>query len=79
MCEKLSDSLNLLFTNVMINIMNNDYTRLITKIYVCDIKSINDKENNIILIMKNENNIKLSFISIKGKNTFINIINRFIQ
>ena len=79
-CQKLSDLSSVIFTNVMIKIMNNECTQFIKKIYVCDIKDKReDNNNNVEIIMKDEKKIKFSFKTEKGKISFINGINKYLN
>ena len=77
-CQKLSDSNNMIFTNVMIKIMNSECTKFIKKIYICDIKDKMEENNNVEIIMKDEKKIKFGFKDEKGKKSFINGINKYL-
>ena len=79
LCQKMIDSTNMIFTDVLIKILDKECIKLIKKIYVCDIKSQKENNNEIELTMKNDSRIKLSFKDKKGKNSFINSINQFLN
>ena len=79
LCLRLVDSTSMIFTNVMIKIMDDQCVKFIKKIYVCDIKEIKEVDNNTIeLIMKDERKFQCKFKSEKGKNSFINGIKKFL-
>jgi len=78
--EKVKNGNNILLTNIMIKVMNNECTKFINKIYVCDIKLI--IENNftdIDLVMKDKNTKKICFLDEKSKKKFINEINKYLN
>jgi len=80
MLEKVKNGNNFLLTNIMIKVMNNECTKFINKIYVCNIKRI--IENNftdIELIMKDKNTKKICFLDEKSKKKFMNEINKYIN
>ena len=76
---KLKNEQNLLFTNVMIKIMDKDCKKFVDKIYVCDIKEKNEINNDVKLVMKDENEKTISLKNEKGKNSFIMGINKFVK
>ena len=78
MYKKLRDSTNMIFTNVMIKIMNNECTKFTKKIYLCDIKKINTNNNDIEIIMKDGKTNILKFKEENSKIIFINKINRYL-
>ena len=79
MVEKLYNGNNLIFTNVMIKIMDNQCSNFIKKIYVCDIKKAEENNNYIQLIMKNETIEKFKFKEEKIKEIFITRLNKFLS
>ena len=79
MCTVLKDNYVLLLTDVMIRILDKECKTFIKKIYVCNIKSVVEKENNIILNMKNNEQELFLFRIQKDKNSFINEINNLIK
>ena len=80
MCKKLVDSSNVIVTNVLIKILNNECTKFIKKIYICNIKEVkNINGNTAELIMKNEKILKFEFKGEKTKNYFIDELNKYIK
>ena len=80
MCKKLADSSNVIVTNVMIKILNNECTKFIRKIYVCDVKEVKNVDKNCIeLIMKDEKKFKFDFKEEKNKASFIDGLNKYIK
>ena len=79
MCTVLKDNYVLLLTDVMIKILDKECKTFIKKIYVCNIKSVVEKENNIILNMKNNEQELFLFSIQKDKKSFINEINNLIK
>ena len=79
MCPGLKDSKNMIFTNVMIKIVNNDCTKFIKKIYVCDVKEAKIKNDYIEVIMKDETSEIFKFKDEKNKDLFIKKINKYIK
>ena len=79
MCGKLANSTNIIFTNVMIKILNSDLSQFIKKIYVCDIKEKIENNNNIELVMKDESKNLLQFRDEKSKKSFIDGINKYLN
>ena len=80
MYKKLVDSSNVIVTNVLIKILNNECTKFIKKIYLCNIKKVKNINDNMVeLIMKNEKIIKFEFKGEKTKNYFIDELNKYIE
>ena len=79
LCQKMIDSTNMIFTDVLIKILDKECIKLIKKIYVCDIKSQKENNNEIELTMKNESKIKFTFRDKKGKNSFVNTLNKYLN
>ena len=78
-CQKLSDLSNMIFTNVMIKILDPECIKFIKKIYVCDIKEQKEENNGVEIILKNERNIKFNFKDEKGKKSFISGLSKFLK
>ena len=79
MIQKLSDLSNIIFTNVMIKIMNPECTRFIKKIYICDIKDKKEDNNNVEIILKDDKKINFSFKNERGKKFFVNGLNLYLN
>ena len=79
MCSKLSNLTNLVFTNVMIKILDKDCIKLIEKVYICDIKDKKENNNDIELILKNDSRINFKFKDVKNKDSFITNINKYLN
>ena len=78
MCNKLNDNNILLFTDIMIKILDKDFKKSIKKIYVCNINKILEKNNKVEIIMKNGENESILIENKKEKNNFINEISKYI-
>ena len=79
MCTMLQNNYVLLLTDVMLKIMDKECKTFIKKIYVCNIKNVEEKENNVILNMKNNKQELFLFKVPKDKKTFINEIDNLIK
>ena len=79
MCCKLKNNNILLFTDIMIKILSNDFKKLIKKIYVCNIEKIKEKDNEIELVLKNTEHEFILLENKKEKQTFIREINKYIN
>ena len=69
--KQLNDGKALLFTDVMIKILNKEWSKFIQKIYVCNIQGTKEKDKEVILVMKNSDDVYLVFQTINDKNEFI--------
>ena len=78
-CPVLKDNNVLLFTDVMIKILDNEYKKLIKKIYVCNIQRVDEKDNKVILNLKNNEQELFLFSNQKDKNSFINEISKLLN
>ena len=79
MCTVLKDSYILVLTDAMIKIFDKKCKTFFKKIYVCNIESVEERENNIQLNLKNKE-IELFVFSIqKDKKPFINEINNLVN
>ena len=55
----------------MIKILNKEWSKFIQKIYVCNIQGTKKKDKEVILVMKNSDDVYLVFQTINDKNEFI--------
>ena len=77
--QKLRDETNMLFTNIMIKMMDKECKKFINKIYVCDIKEKVEKNNDVQLVMKDENVQTIKLKDNKSKNSFLNELNKYVK
>ena len=69
----------LIFTDVMLKIMDNEGKKHIKKIYVCNIENIKERNDEIQLVMKNNRNEFLQFKEKKDYNNFIKAIKKYLK
>ena len=69
----------LIFTDVMLKIMDKDGKKHIKKIYVCNIENIKERNDEIQLIMKNTRHESLQFKEKKDYNNFIKAIKKYLK
>ena len=74
--NNLKDEKVILVTDVMIKILNKEWSQFIQKIYVCNIEGIKQKNNQIELVMKNADNVYFIFKTEKEGNNFVNELNK---
>ena len=77
--QKLRDETNMLFTNVMIKMMDKECKKFINKIYVCDIKEKVEKNNDVQLVMKDEKVQTIKLKDDKSKISFIKGLNKYVK
>ena len=69
----------MLFTNVMIKIMNKECNKFLKKIYLCNIDLVIENNQEIKINMKNNKEELLVFLSQKDNENFVKEINKYIE
>ena len=79
MSTNLKNNNFMIFTNVMIKIMNKECNKFLKKIYLCNIDLVIENNQEIKINMKNNKEELLVFLSQKDKENFVNEINKYIE
>ena len=69
----------LIFTDIMLKIMDKEGKKHIKKIYVCNIENIKERNDEIQLVMKNTKHEFLQFKEKKDYNDFIKAIKKYLK
>jgi len=77
--QKLRDETNMLFTNVIIKIMDKECKKFINKIYVCDIKEKVENNNDVQLVMKDEKTQTIKLKDKENKDSFLNKLKKYVK
>ena len=69
----------MLFTNVMIKIMNKECNKFLKKIYICNIDFVIENNQEIKLVMKNNKQELIGFLKNNDKEDFVKKINKYLE